>query len=165
MKKTILMAAILGTFLVGCNETKNKEEHLENTEVTETLHDEHIGEIADAHGLDNSWVNEIELDNGNKWDANPETNEGVKKMMDILQNKEKKSVEDFHALASELNEVKNYVVKECTMKGPSHDNLHVFLHPLIEKIDALGKVTTVEKGVEITKSIEDNIRGYYNYFK
>lgn len=165
MKKTILTTAILAAFLVSCNETKEKKESTETVEVTETVHEHHVGDIAEVDGMDNSWVNEIQLDNGKKWDANIETTEGVDKMMKMIESRETKTVEDYHSLASELNEMKNYVVKECTMKGPSHDNLHVFLHPLIEKIDALGKVATVEQGAEITESIKKNLEGYYDYFK
>lgn len=162
MKKTILAAAIISAFLMSCNETKQKTENSETVEATEAVH-EHHGEEMTA--INNDWVNEIKLDNGERWDANIETNEGVEKMQSLIQTSEKQSVEDYHALATDLNETKNFVVKKCTMEGPSHDNLHVFLHPLIEKIEALGKVSTVEEGSEITASIKENLDGYYKYFK
>ncbi|WP_026452414.1 hypothetical protein [Aequorivita capsosiphonis] len=162
MKKTILTAAIVSAFLTGCNETKNKDVNTDTVEATEAVH-EHDGEEMAA--ISNAWVNEIKLDSGNKWNANIETTEGVDKMLTLVKTSDKKTVEDYHTLATKLNEEKNVVVKKCTMKGPSHDNLHVFLHPLIEKIDALGKVSTAEEGAEITKSINENLEGYYNYFK
>ncbi len=162
MKKRILTAVIISAFLISCNETKPKSENSDTVEVIESGHEHHGEEMA---AINNDWVNEINLDNGNKWDANLETNEGVEKMLSLIQASEKKSVEDYHALANELNETKNFVVKKCTMKGPSHDNLHVFLHPLIEKIEALGKVSTVDQGTEVTASIKENLEGYSNYFK
>lgn len=162
MKKTILTAAIVSAFLIGCNETKNKDVHTETVEATEAVH-QHDGEEMAA--ITNDWVNEIKLDSGSKWDANLETTEGVDKMLSQIKARDAKTVEDYHTLASDLNETKNFVVKECTMKGPSHDNLHVFLHPLIEKIDALGKVRTADEGAEITTSIKDNLKAYFNYFK
>lgn len=162
MKKTLLTAAIISAFLISCNETKSKTESSETVEATESVHEHHGEEMA---AINNDWVNEINLDNGNKWDANLETNEGVEKMLSLVEANEKKSVEDYHTLATDLNETKNFVVKKCTMKGPSHDNLHVFLHPLIEKIEALGKVSTVDQGSEITASIKENLEGYSNYFK
>ena len=100
-----------------------------------------------------------------KWQANPETTVGVNNMLKLLKSGDLKTVADYHNLASQLNEEKNFVIKECTMKGASHDNLHIFLLPLIEKIDALGKVSTTTEGSEITASIEENLNGYYNYFK
>ena len=158
MKKTILTIAIISAFFISCNETKEKNENKETVEVHE-----HHGEEMVA--INNDWVNEIKLDNGNKWDANLDTTQGVDKMLDIIKTSELKTVEQYHTLATNLNEEKNFVVKKCTMEGPSHDNLHVFLHPLIEKIEALGKVSTPEEGSEITKSIKENLKGYYDYFK
>ena len=162
MKKTLLTAAIFSAFLISCNDTKPKNENGETVEATESVH-EHNG--ADMALINNDWINEIKLDNGNKWSANLETNDGVEKMLSLVNANQKKTVEDYKTLANDLNETKNFVVKECTMKGPSHDNLHVFLHPLIEKIDALGKVSTVEQGSLITTSIKENLEAYSNYFK
>jgi hypothetical protein len=166
MKKTILTTAIISALLIGCNETKNKEENTDTVETTEGIHEHEMEEMAaETHSMNNAWVNEIKLDNGSKWEANLETTEGVDKMLSLVKSSDTKTVEDFHALASKLNEDKNVVVKKCTMEGPSHDNLHVFLHPLIEKIEALGKVSTTEEGAEVTASIKENLEGYYEYFK
>ncbi len=166
MKKTILSLAILSALLVSCNETKHKHESTDTVETTEGVHEHEMEEMAaETHTMHNSWVNEIKLDNGNKWEANLETTEGVDKMLNLVKSNDPKTVEDYHALASKLNEEKNYVVKKCTMEGPSHDNLHVFLHPLIEKIEALGKVSSTDEGAEVTASIKENLEGYYNYFQ
>lgn len=161
MKKTLVTVAILSVLFMGCKQTNEKKTD-ETVEATETVHQH--GDMHSDMALDNSWVNEIKLDNGNKWEANVETTQGVAKMEELIKSSNPKTVEDYHQLASALNEVKNYVVKECTMEGPSHDNLHVFLHPLIEKIDALGEVSSVEKGEEITGQIQENLDSYYNYF-
>ncbi|QAA80525.1 hypothetical protein EI546_01730 [Aequorivita sp. H23M31] len=161
MKKTILTVAIFSALLISCNENKNKETK-DSLEATEMVH-EHSHET-DGDLLGNEWINEIQLDKGNKWEANPETTEGVEKMIDLIKSNEKETVEDYHKLASDLNEMKNYVVKKCTMQGPSHDNLHIFLHPLIEKINELGKVSTTERGSEITESIKENLDNYFKFF-
>lgn len=163
MKKTIFTTAILSILLLGCkdNKTTNPQTEMDHEHLTETIHEHETEGMA----LNNSWVNEIQLDNGNKWEANLETTQGVDKMMTLINKNNPKTVEDYHQLASKLNDEKNMVVKECTMEGPSHDNLHVFLHPLIEKIDALGNVSTVDQGAEITESIKENLEGYTNYFK
>ncbi|HET8804084.1 MAG TPA: hypothetical protein VFM72_05860, partial [Aequorivita sp.] len=112
-----------------------------------------------------AWVNDIKLDGGNKWQSNIETNDGVDKMLKLINASNPITVEDYHNLASKLNDEKNVLVKNCTMKGASHDNLHIFLHPLIEKIEALGTVSTTEEGSKIITSIIENLEGYYNYFQ
>ncbi len=160
MKKVIFTVAILSAFMISCND--NQKANTETSLETEIHHDAHEHH---AMALNNDWVKDIKLDNGTKWDANLETTKGVENMLKSISASSPQSVEDYHALAGELNEEKNFVVKECTMEGASHDNLHVFLHPLIEKIDALGKVDTVEEGIEITTSIKENLGAYYDYFK
>ncbi|HLW32050.1 MAG TPA: hypothetical protein VKX40_07295 [Aequorivita sp.] len=167
MKKTILTAAILSVFLIGCKD--NKSTNSETSVETEMVHEheaeaDHDGDH-DGMALNNAWVNEIQLDNGSKWDANLETTQGVETMLQELETSNPETVADYHQLASKLNDEKNTVVKKCTMVGPSHDNLHVFLHPLIDKIAALGKVTSVDEGSEITVSIKENLDAYYDYFK
>ncbi|AFL79674.1 hypothetical protein Aeqsu_0146 [Aequorivita sublithincola DSM 14238] len=165
MRKAILYTALISAITIGCNDA-NKQEQSETVEATEVIQENNSEEIhTEDHSLNNDWVNEIALDNGAKWEANLETNEGVLKMLEDIKSSEPQSIEDYHGLATQLNEEKNTVVKQCTMKGPSHDNLHVFLHPLIEKIGALGKVSTTTEGAEITKSIKENLDAYSNYFK
>jgi hypothetical protein len=51
------------------------------------------------------------------------------------------------------------------MKGPSHDNLHIFLLPLIDKISLLVETTSIQEGSEITESIIENLNAYENYFQ
>lgn len=166
MKKVILTTAIISALLISCNETKQKEQSTETVETTEGVHEHEMEEMATGmHSMNNAWVNEIKLDNGSKWQANLETTEGVDKMLGLVKTSDLKTVEDYHTLASKLNEDKNVLVKKCTMEGPSHDNLHVFLHPLIEKIEALGKVSTTDEGSEVTASIKENLDGYYTYFQ
>ncbi len=166
MKKPILITALISALLISCNETKHKEESTDTVETTEGIHEHQMEKIAtENHAMNNAWTDEIKLDNGYKWQANPETTEGVDKMLSLVKSSDPKTVEDYHSLASKLNEDKNFVVKKCTMEGPSHDNLHIFLHPLIEKIEALNKVSTKDEGAQVTKSIKENLDGYYNYFQ
>lgn len=174
MKKTMLTIAMVSAVLLGCNETKHQHRQSGTSETVEEMHHGHDASAPmgdhkemghETHAGANVWMNEIQLNDGSKWEANPETNEGVDAMLEMVKTSNPKTVDDYHALATKLNEEKNFVVKKCTMEGPSHDNLHVFLHPLIEKIDALGKVSTVDEGAEITANIKENLAGYYNYFQ
>lgn|SRR5690554_1716759 len=164
MKKTILTAAVLSVLLMSCKDNKSTSSETEIVQETEVVQ-EQVNE-EEKPVLDNSWINDIQLDeNGNKWNANIETTQGVNKMLGLITEVNPKTVEEYHKLASKLNEEKNIVIKKCDMVGPSHDNLHVFLHPLIDKIAALSEVSTEEKGSEITANIKENLEEYNNYFK
>jgi len=162
MKNVIITIGLLA--LVGCKDSKSQDTKTESVEHSAEIHNDHEGH--DASGVyANAWVNEIQKDNGEKWQADDTTNEGVKNLENTINSVTPSTLEEFHKLAEQLNEQKNFLVKNCTMKGASHDNLHVWLHPLIEKINALLKTETVEDAAKITNSIEENINAYSDYFK
>lgn len=159
MKYLIFTMSLLA--LISCKDNKQNEAetHNENHETHSQQQD------IDATAYNNMWMKDIQLNNGEKWDANIETNEGVERMQAILKAQQTVTIEDYHKLAEQLKNVKNYVVKECTMKGASHDNLHVWLVPLIEKIEILSEANTLEDAAKIKLSIIENINSYNNFFK
>ncbi len=156
MKKSVIITLLIATVFASCKNTE-KQEEVKN-------HKEAVQEQVDGV-LSTQWMNNIQLNNGTKWEANIETTEGVVNMQALLKSQTTTSIEDYHQLANKLNDAKNNVVKECTMKGASHDNLHVWLLPLMEKIEALSETKTVEDASKIKQSIEENINAYATYFE
>ena len=146
----------------GCKEIKNENSAKDKTTGTETI--DYKNHTETLHEFNNDWVNEIVLNNGIKWQANIETTEGVKKMLYLMEENKTIDIEDYIKLGNSLNEVKNTIVKECTMQGASHDNLHVWLHPLIIKIEQLQNVENEEEGELSTSNIKKHLEGYYDYF-
>ncbi len=157
MKKAAILGLVLSISLLGC-----KEAPKEITPITEQSTVEHNQDA--PGGVQNNWMSQIQLDNGSKWKANTETAEGIQAMSSRIATDESNSIKHYKKLASDLNELKNTIIKECTMEGESHDNLHVFLVPLAAKIAALGEVSSVHKGAEITLEIREYLEGYNNYF-
>ena len=113
----------------------------------------------------NSWINEIKTNKEGKWLANKETNEGVKNMLNSLETIKTNTLEDYKTLAKQLDINKNYIIKNCTMKGEPHDNLHVWLLPLMDKIEALSEAKTIEDASKLKKSTAENIYKYNTYFQ
>ena len=159
MKKIAIVFVIASLLFASC---KDQPKESTTSKSNKVEHTEHQSEN-DIDG--NDWMQDIQLNDGSKWEANPETNEGVANMKSVIRASNPKELKDYHMVANVLNDEKNFVVKECTMKGPSHDNLHVWLHPLIEKIDALKEVKTLEEAQGIYKSIEENVNAYDYYFE
>lgn len=143
MKKAFLTIIILSLTLTSCNDEKKQT----------------------YSALNNNWKKEIKLDDGAKWTANIETTKGVVDLQSLIKTHNKTTVDEYVALANKLNERKNILVKECTMDGPSHDNLHVFLYPLIQKINLLLETKSTEDATKIVSSISDNLTAYNTYFK
>ncbi len=162
MKKTIITVIALFFIVAGCKEIKNKNAAQDETTDTETI--DYKNHTKTPNELNNDWVNVIVLNNDIKWQANIETTEGVMKMLSLIEENQTINIEDYIKLGNSLNEVKNTVVKECTMEGASHDNLHVWLHPLIKKIELLQKIQNAEEGAQLTSNIKMHLEGYYDYF-
>ena len=164
MKHLIFAMSLLA--LVSCKDNKNQETEkkvnaVDTSVETTNEHQEH--ETSNIYA--NTWANDIALNNGSKWQANLETNEGVERIKKSLKTQTTNSLEDYSKLVELLNVDKNYVIKNCTMKGDSHDNLHVWLMPLIEKIEALSEAKTLEEAAKLKQSIEENVNAYDTYFQ
>ncbi|MGM1056483.1 MAG: hypothetical protein ACQEWG_11410 [Bacteroidota bacterium] len=156
MKKAAILGLVLSISLLGCKEAE--EEKTAITEQTAVDHKE------DSQGAQNNWMSQIQLNNGSTWKANTETTEGIQAMESRIAEDESNSIKHYKKLALDLNDLKNTIIKECTMEGESHDNLHVFLVPLVDKIAALGEVNSVQEGEKITIEIREYLAAYYNYF-
>ena len=153
MKTKITFLILLSLTFINCKQTvKEEAKSRANTVTVKVPH------------LNNDWVGEIALNNGIKWEANLETTFGVDAMGKLISETKTDSIEDYRNLGNALNEIKNDIVQECTMTGASHDNLHVFLHPLIQKIELLQKTPTTDEGATIKESINGHLKSYYTYF-
>ncbi|TXD49269.1 hypothetical protein [Polaribacter sp. IC073] len=160
MKHVILAISLLA--FVSCKDRNNKEKTIEKDgiETTEIHQKEEIKNLSD-----NSWIKEIKTNNGSKWKANTATNDGVQQMEKSIETQTTNTLEDYYALAKQLSDDKDFVLKNCTMKGASHDNLHVWLLPLMGKIEALSEAKTLEDASKLKQSIVKNVNEYTNYFE
>jgi hypothetical protein len=112
----------------------------------------------------NNWKQQMKLDNGNTWTANIETTQGIEKLQEIVSNDKFESINDYKILAKKLSGELTVILDKCTMKGASHDNLHIFLVPLLKKVDKLKEVTSVAQGKMITDKIRTHLKEYKSYF-
>lgn len=164
MKYLIFTISLLA--LVSCKENK-KQETITNTDAVnqsvEVNNKQQDNEALEVYK--NTWINEIKTSDEGKWPANKETNEGVKNMLSSIETSKANTLEDHKNLAKQLSNHKNYIIKNCTMKGDPHDNLHIWLLPLMAKIEALSEAKTIEDASKLKHSIEENINSYNNYFQ
>ena len=159
------MAILLGAttiFLHSCKNNPNKQNTGSQSKPDQVQVEEPSTKVAISH---DAWNHRIQLDRGSKWQANAETTLGVSKMHKAMIEFKGRSVSDYRALGDKLNALKNTLVKECTMTGPSHDNLHIWLHPLIEKIEALQNIDSEASGAQMVQDVEQHLNGYYDFFE
>lgn len=99
------------------------------------------GETKKEASHENHGANPVELNEGAKWKANPETITGINNMQQIcIANAE--YIADVPAVSKALMDEFNLIFQKCTMTGPAHEQLHNYLLPLKAHIEELGTCTT-----------------------
>lgn len=98
----------------------------------------------------------VALNNGQRWEANPETNEGIKNMINLVADFDQQNG-DYEALQSNLQSEFRDIFKKCTMTGEAHDQLHNYLLPLKERLEKVSP--------ENIKGILSYLHTYSDYFE
>lgn len=155
MKNTVVIVLFLLFLLAGCKEKAAQAVTPETPEKKEVFED--LQETP-------AWKKDIQLNNGQLWQANAETTEGILRMTALIEKSDPQTPEDYRDLGKKLNKENNLIIKRCTMKGASHDNLHIYLQPLIGKIGELQEIETSEKGQQLLTEIRDHLESYHSYF-
>ncbi|WP_323788010.1 hypothetical protein [Psychroserpens sp.] len=149
MKKSFVILCLLAV-LIGCKSETKKMNSIEESEV------ESIS-IIDTLSL--------KLNDGQKWIANIETNEGISKMDSIISTFKKSKGNDYETLGNNLAKQTGYVIKHCSMKGEPHDQLHVVLIPMLDEISVLREEDDEEKNKLALHNLEALISAYFEFFK
>lgn len=150
MKKTILLLFSLA-LLISCGKQKEEKDEHSKAEKTEEHHQQEN--------------NILSLNNGELWIANIETTQGVNNMIALMDSfSDKESTEAYAKLKTDLDKEFGTILKECTMKGASHDQLHQFLLPMQEMFKGLnsGNLHTCKENYDL---LNEHLKEYPKYFK
>jgi len=146
----VLMLSIIFLFftLSGCDKVK---EHFKGH-----THDElHAGQ-------------EIVLNKGKKWAADESTKKHVAVLRQIMKNNQTGlsavTAENSSLLRSKLNAEVDTLFATCTMEGEAHDQLHIYLKGLLEKIAMLDSKNEKERG-DAFSLISSALEMFDNYFE
>ena len=72
---------------------------------------------------------------------------------------------DFQELAKALKTQNSSLIKSCTMKGASHDELHKWLYPHIGFIKSLSSTNDSKEAEKIIIQIKESFETYQKYFE
>ncbi|OUR93432.1 hypothetical protein A9Q87_05280 [Flavobacteriales bacterium 34_180_T64] len=108
---------------------------------------------------------QLKFDRGEKWQVNDETHVGLLKMDSIIRKFKTDSQKDYVDLGELLSKQTSFVIKNCSMKGESHDQLHVVLVPMLDEISMLKESTTTSESVNALSNLESLIHNYFRHFK
>ena len=150
MNKLILLVAI---FFAACTGSVRQDGNKQETDKTNA----NAGEAADT-------LTNIPLDNGRKWKADSTTKLHVQSIQRIVNDNKYQSAPASKALAAQLKLEVDSLVKECTMKGPAHDALHVWLEGLLENIKKLQE-EEADEYAEVRADLQKHVAGFYDAFE
>ena len=137
MKIQSSVAVILFTlFTIGCNNSTSTE--------------------AQANTLG------IELNEGHKWEVNSEMAPFITDAEQLLNDF---TGNDYSALAQQLKDKNNALIQSCTMNGKSHDELHKWLLPHLQLVDALAKAENSDAAEETVSKLKASFEIYHTYFQ
>ena len=72
---------------------------------------------------------------------------------------------DYEILAEQLKANNDELVKSCTMKGTSHDELHKWLHPHMKLTTALLEAENEKEADKIIQKLKTSFDTYHQYFQ
>lgn len=150
MKRQFITAILFGILVVNC---KNEEKKTTSDSVSNSE------QIAVLDTL------QLKFDNGEKWIANAETHEGIKHMDSIISAFKDSKSTDYKALGDDLSKQTSYVIKNCSMKGEPHDQLHIVLVPMLDEISILREQTNKMTSKAALNQLEQLIVAYFKHFK
>lgn len=117
----------------------------------------HSDKHAEAAEAKHSTEQAVLLNNGNRWEANPETTNGINTMVDRIRAFQEQGSTDYVTLQNELNEEFKTIFQKCTMKGEAHNQLHNYLMPLKKELDKLS--------ADNIESVNSYLKTYPMYFQ
>lgn len=154
MKKSILISGLtLIVLSFGCSE--NNKEATQEAPESDSL--EHHSEAHES----NEQSTGVALNNGAKWQANPETTMGIQNMQTLVNEYINKASPENKLLAENLEKEFSTIFQKCTMTGEAHNQLHNYLLPLKEKIEKLKE----DANMDYVKNIHSYLEEYKNYFQ
>ncbi len=122
-------------------------------------HAEHATTPADSTpAAEHDDLPSVTLDNGQRWQANPETTSGIATMVGILKAYDPASG-DPAALKTALEEEFGLIFERCTMEGEAHEQLHNYLLPIHHQLRDF-EATEAQR-----TTLREHLDAYGNYFQ
>lgn len=121
--------------------------------------------VQQENPLGEEQVDVLELNGNERWMVNEEMKPYISKSEEILKDYIASDLSDYELLAQQLNEEIRGLIKSCTMEGKSHEELHKWLHPYMEKINQLSKSQDQAKTSALVSELQQSFQTYHQYFQ
>lgn len=108
-------------------------------------------------------VSKVPLNSNAKWKADEPTKKNVAAMMQVLNDSLYSDAGKRMELYTNLKATIDTLVKECKMKGPDHDALHVWLENVLEELKELKEED--EEYYERYTTLKSAVSNFYESFE
>ena len=105
----------------------------------------------------------LQLNNGAKWKTDVATRKNVAAMAKIINDSSNAGTKNRKLLVRQLQTSIDTLVQQCTMKGPSHDALHLWLEKVLN--DLKGMTAGDDKFQNAYASLRKNVDSFYVFFE
>ena len=105
------------------------------------------------------------LNQGKPWLVNHETHIGITKIDSLITNFATSKDENYKHLGASLSKQTSFIIKNCSMTGTPHDQLHVVLVPILDEISIMRETNddlTLKKTA--LSKLKVYIETYYEHF-
>ena len=157
MKRIKFLLPVVLLVFVACNNQESKKEENHDNHQKSEMKDEQMDNKEEHEETDGK----VQLDNGKKWKANPETITGINNMITLVQTGITGKTEP-SKLHDTLQVEFKTIFDKCTMTGESHNQLHNFLLPLKAELE---KLKTGYGDAETLKEMQEYLLTFKNYFE
>ncbi len=144
-KKTITIACSILIFLGACQSPETRQ------------HPHHHAQVDTQTPL--------ETNHGEKWKVNEEMKPFVSQGAQWVKAYIDEERTDYKRLADALKEQNELLIKNCTMDGKSHDELHKWLHPHLEMVEGLRNSRDEDEAMKRVHELHFSYQKYYDYFE
>lgn len=107
----------------------------------------------------------LKLNNGEKWKVDTNMMAHIRTMEKEIQAFSATSGSDYKNLAKKLKNGLNLLTSQCTMKGSAHDELHKWLLPYMDLVQALDKSKNPSERAGTLSQLQSSMRVFNRYFE
>ncbi len=107
----------------------------------------------------------MKLNEGKKWMMDEHTRSSFKKMEASFASSDQGTISGLKNIGGELRGQINDLLKGCTMEGPAHDQLHIFMMGYIPAVDSLSSSDELKIGEGQAVKVKEYLDLYDAYFK
>jgi hypothetical protein len=106
------------------------------------------------------------LNDGKKWQMDEHTRNAIHNLNNIIKSKEHiKTLDDYKLLAVKLDEELLSLIRGCTMEGPAHDQLHIFIGYFYPMVQNLKKEKNLDAAQNILIEMQVLFMEYHKSFE